>query len=530
MSSVAAQLETAVRLHQSGRSAEAAAYYKRILESDSTNPDALHLLGLVELESHQAESAIARMQKALESRPKASVIWSNLGNAYRACKKFKEAEAAYRKALDLNPKEVSALISLGGLLRELSEYDQALSFLEKALELQPQSPEAHLNLGAVFTDQGKDEEAYRAYQQAIAFKPQSLPALQNLASVCQRLGKFDEAISFLSKAEHLSPSKEEINYRRSLIYLTLENWDEGWRDYEARKTFFKDYPEIKRLSRADSLKDQSLLIVCEQGFGDSIQFIRLTKELRKRGAKKIFFQCQKRLHALLKTYADLDGLLSLDEQPTEFVSSYCRLLSLPYLLNLRPEAFQMDQKYLSVSEERKLFWQKKLPQASRLRVALAWQGSTGYTEDRHRSFSLETLTPLFECKELFDIQFISLQKGFGSEQLKTFKHRDRVIDLSAQIDLDENAFVDSAAILELSDLLITSDTSLVHLGGALGVPVWMLTSKIPDWRWGLSGESSLWYPSLRLFRQAQRGNWHGVIEKIRDALLHSLADSKNQLK
>ena len=353
-----------------------------------------------------------------------------------------------------------------------------VSSTERAVLLDPKKAELHLNLGVVLKDQGHWDEA---------------------------LAKYDEALQ-------IQPGHAHTLCSRSVALLSLGRFAEGWAGYEHRIGL----PQFNTLSfpqprwEGTPLAGRTLLIHCEQGFGDTLQFIRFVKPAVERaGDGKIVLAAQPELMPLL-SQSGYAGLVS-KEQPLPAFDVHVPLMSLPQLLGVELDTLPCETPYLAVEQARVDKWREELKKYSGFKIGIGWQGRPDFRGDRLRSISLETFAPLADVAE---VRLISLQKGPGSEQLGAGLLRFDVVDLGDEIDRTGSRFMDTAAVMQSLDLVVTSDTALAHLAGALGVRVWLALSAAPDWRWMVEREDSPWYPSMRLFRQSRLDDWTDVFERM----------------
>ncbi len=316
-----------------------------------------------------------------------------------------------------------------------------------------------------------------------------------------------------------------------MALLLAGDYQRGWQEYEWRPSG-RFRPSTVRADHANNIppiwhdqtltSEHTLLLVAEQGLGDTIQFVRFAHHLHRRFGCQIILQAQSSLAWLLATCSGIQRVITRDE-PLPSADCYLPIASAPSLLRLIPIGITLQSPYLFASSPHIETWRQvindRFPRdaAGRaLRVGLAWQGDPNFAADRSRSIPIEHFVPLLE---LPDIHWMSLQKGFGAEQLARLPQRNRVVEWGETFDGSGQAFVDSAAVMQSLDLVITSDTAIAHLAGALGVPVWIGLSRVPDWRWRLAGEDCVWYPTARLYRQARLGDWPSVVHAMRDALV-----------
>ena len=461
-----------------GKFAEAVPCYREALRLQAVFPEAHNNLGVSLAKLGKLDEAIKHYADALRQRPRYADAYLNLGNAQAAQKKPAEAIASYRKALAINPR----------------------------------SADAHYNLGIIPAEEGRLDEAIACYYEALLLKPNHAGAMANLGHALRAQGKFDEAMGVYQQLLDQSPDDPEGHMSRALVWLLLGDYERGWPEYEWRwktKEFAGPQPAQPRWD-GSPLVGRTILLTAEQGMGDTMQFVRYAPEVKRRGGK-VILACQKGLIPLLKTCAGIDEWVAQGETLPEF-DVHASLLSLPAILKTTLGSVPAEGPYLAAEAERVEQWRRELAKLPGFKIGIAWQGNPQYRGDRERSVPLAAFEPIAKVS---GVHLISLQKGPGTEQLAEVAPRFRVTDLGSRLDMSGGAFLDTAAVIKGLDLVITINTSLAHLAGALGAPAWIaLGSGASDWRWLLDREDSPWYPSLRLFRQSQFGDWSDVMERM----------------
>jgi Flp pilus assembly protein TadD len=464
--------------YRQGKFAEAAAEYRRALELDPSDADAHNNLGAALADLNQLDEALACYQSALRLRPDFPDAQYNLGNALTELKRFEEAAASYRAALRLRPEFVPAHINLGNALRRWGRLAESAASYRAALRLRPDSFLAWNNLGLTLADSGQFEDALAHYDQAL----------------------------------RLNPDYAEAHRNRSLVWLLRGDWSRGWSEYEWRWQCHDMLPPKlpKPAWDGSPLNGRRLLIYTEQGLGDTLDFVRFARLVRGRGGF-VILAAPERLHAILADCAGVDRLVSRERVWLDF-DVHCPLLSLPLFFGITPTTIPAPVPYLRAEPDRVAHWKRELAGVRGYRVGIAWQGSPTYSYDRVRSIPLLHFAPLAAIE---GVRLISLQQGAAPPG-----------DVSAAVPrvelgdrLDESAaFVDTAAVMQNLDLVITCDSSVAHVAGALGVEVWVALSFVPDWRWLLGRDDTPWYPTMRLFRQERLDDWDGVFARIAAAL------------
>lgn len=537
-------------LLQQGRFDEAERQLRRALQINPRSHEALNNLGLALrlLDRHEEavwafDRAIAlrpdyarafcnrgnalrlqgRLQQALESYDRAIAIDATLADAYynrggvlEDLQLWDDAVASYENALALKPNFPEALNNLGNSLFNLARYEEALDKLNQALQLSPHNPDVLSNRGNVLREMRQFAAALTDHNAALARNPSSAEYLNNRGSVFREIGHLDEALADYRRALALNPDHVGARANLALTELLLGDWASGFDGYELRFRKWKNrvfQPETGALGwRGEALTGKSILLYGEQGFGDAIQFIRYVPQLLARGAR-VTVLCDRRLHRLFSTVAA--GVEFIERvEPGRPFDFQIALMSLPRVLAIRPDTLRSQVPYLRAEPGRCEYWRLRLGEHG-FKVGLAWQGNPAGSIDNGRSIPLREFVPLAHVNR---VRIISLQKNFGVEQLATVPADMKVERPGFEFDEGNDAFIDTAAIMANLDLIITSDTSIAHLAGALARPVWIALKYVPDWRWLLERSDSPWYPTARLFRQRKLDDWTGVVDDIAAAL------------
>jgi tetratricopeptide (TPR) repeat protein len=498
-----------------GRLDEAIRHWEQALRGRPNFAEAHNNLASALNKQGRVDDAVNHWRQALRVRPDYAEVHYNLGNVLFKGEKVQEAETHYRQALELNPQYAAARCNLGNALESQGRMDEAFSHWQQAVAVQPDLPEPHNNLGNALLRQTRLEEAERHCQQAVNLKPDFAEAWTTLGNVRQHQCRFDEALACYDKALSQIPDHGETHLNRALLWLLLGDWAKGWPEFEWR-WHTKGFPRYTfRQPRWDGspLAGRTLLVLAEQGLGDTLQFIRYVPLLQKLCGRVIVL-CQAPLLQLLTVSPAFDNVIPEGSAVTAF-DIYIPLLSLPGILGTTPASVPADVPYLQAALNLVEHWRGELEPLGGLKVGIAWQGCPTYGYDRLRSAPLAQFARL---AEVADVHLVSLQKGPGTEQLGSVAGKFPILDLGTRLDETSGAFSDTAAVMKNLDLVISSDTAVAHLAGALGVPVWIALPLLPDWRWLLEREDSPWYPTMRLFRQTQYGNWDDVFERMAQEL------------
>jgi tetratricopeptide (TPR) repeat protein len=488
-----------------GQSERAIAYFERALR---LRPDAIELhnnLGSVLQDVGRLDEAIACYRSALTLRPDALDTLDNLGSALRARGQLDEAQACYERALALRPNRIESQIGLGVVLRDRGRLEEAVARYEQLLALAPGHPEARNNLGDALVDLGRTDEAIEHYQQVLALQPDRAEIHYNLGSARQRQGRYTEALTCYGRALALKPDYAKAHLNRSLALLLTGELDAGWQEYEWRFAVnVYDRKFDRPLWSGERLIGASILIHAEQGYGDTLQFIRYVPAVAERGGR-VVLEVPKALVRLARTVVGASEVVAAGD-PLPSFDCHCPLLSLPRVLKTNLATIPNAVPYLSAPADASGVWAERIATAPGLRVGVVWAGAIVGAID------LRLLQPLWAVD---GVSWFSLQVGERSGDISSLSEV-KSADLSPWlVDFAETA----AAICHL-DLVISVDTSVAHLAGALGRPTWLLLRYPPEWRWLLEREDSPWYPTARLFRQRKEGDWPCVAREVAAALAH----------
>ncbi len=425
-----------------------------------------------------------------------------------------EAEAVYRQILAGAPQHPDALHLLGLVAHQQGDSRRAVELIGRAIGLHGNVAALHNNLGEAHRSLGEYPQAIAAYEQALRLDPNFAEAHNNLGTVLQNEGRLDEAVACFDRALIVQGDYANAHYNRARALLAQGNFAAGWPEYEWRWRCaeFRRPPLAQPEWDGSPLAGRRLLVRAEQGLGDTLQFIRYMPIVRRSGAQ-VACQVQSELVPLLERSA-VGPVLAADAPLREF-DVHASLLSLPGLLKTTLDTIPADVPYLAAEPACVERWRAKLSEIDGFRVGVFWQGNPRSPLEPWRSIPLTAFEPIATTP---GVRLVSLQKGFGAEQIGAVADRFAVFDLGPELDEQGGAFLDSAAVLTLVDLLITSDSAVAHLAGALGVPVWVVLPTAADWRWLQARDDSPWYPTMRLFRQQRQGDWSSVMRQVATAL------------
>ena len=447
--------------------------------------------------------AIASFDRAIALDPSAPLAHSNRGNALLALQRYAEALGSYDRAIALKPDDMGAYNNRGAALKSLGQLEEALDSYKRAIALAPDRAELHNNLGNALQALEHLEEAIASYDAAIRLKPDYAEAYGNRGVTLHQLRRLDVAMSSFDRALLLKPDYPEAIFNRSLLFLHMGQFAAGWRDHEARKRT-KIFAEFRNFAKPlwlgePNIEGKTILVVWEQGYGDVIQFSRYVNLCKKAGAR-VLFAPQEPLRELMHGL-DADVLIVDENNNCLRFDFYCPLMSLPLAFKTELATIPPPS-YISVDEEKIAAWARWLGKKTKPRIGVVWGSTSGF---RWKVIPLEQFRRLFSSR----FQFVSLQKHRTEAERACLDRAGVLHPGEALFD-----FSDTAALCHLMDFVITVDTSVAHLAGALGLPVWVLLPWFADWRWLLDREDSPWYPSMRLFRQHVRGDWDGVLQRV----------------
>jgi tetratricopeptide (TPR) repeat protein len=499
-------------LSRMGRIGEAEVRYRRALVERPDFAAAWVNLGSVLREQGREEQALAALRHAVELRPDLISGWINLAALARTAKCPSEAEEYLHKALALNASQVETHIAWCQFRASEGDLPGAWNWLRRALAQQPNHDEAVNMEGILLHKEGRYEEAVECFRRAKSLGSRGAPS--NCGNSLLDMGRIKEALEAHQNAVELDPLNHGARYNLALTRLRLGDWERGWPDYEARWQFREVHRSPRTFAvprwQGELLEGRRILLHAEQGLGDTIQFCRYAALVAARGGQ-IVLQVQPPVERLLQSLAVIrsglaqTSILGEAAPPFDFE---CPLLSLPAVFRTTVDSVPWTGAYLgadpAMTREKRMLLEAVCPGP---RLGLCWAGNPGYKADRQRSMHLRTLLPLLRIER---VSWVSLQKGEAAGQIDELPAGVRLWDgSSAERDLAE-----TAALIAGLDLVITTDTSIAHLAGAMAKPVWILLPHLADWRWMQQVETTPWYPTARLFRQSSPGDWEGVLERV----------------
>lgn len=508
------QKNLGVALDELGRAPQAVRHLQRAVALDPRDPGAWKSLGACLHRLGRQLDAVHAYSEAVVLAPDDPLALNNLGVACKDAGQFAAAAEHFRRALQLRPQLADAHNNLGTLHAQQGQQILARDCFRDALAADPGCLDARHNLGVVLRDLGQLEEAIETLEDVVGKQPDHVDARNNLAAALQSAGQIEQAATHYRHALRVQPGHVWARFNRSTLLLLEGDFEHGWPEYEWR--WKRPGAEPRRFPQP--LWDGSdgvgtILLHAEQGLGDTLQFIRYADVVGQR-CQSVIVECQPPLLPLLAGCDGVSQLFAKGDQLPDF-DVHAPLMSLPGILGTTLDTVPDRVPYIPCSPELIDRWRRWLGTLDGFTIGIGWQGNPEYQRDYQRSVAVRHFQPLAEHA---GVRLVSLQKGAGGEQLAAEDLGFGVADLGQELDAS-GAFLDTAALMRGLDLIVTSDTAVAHLAGAVGAPVWLALSYSPDWRWLRTGDRSPWYPSMRLFRQPQFGDWETVFRNMSDALV-----------
>lgn len=552
MSSPTELLIAGIRQHDSGNLFLAEQCYRQAVALDPHNPEIWYALSVVYRQLGRQDEMLDCARRFEESARVKCALYNDFSLKIKQAGCIAEARQGFQFTLGLNPDMVEALSNLAGLYQDLGQYDEALSLYKRALAVRPDMPELHVNigltyerladferalehfeqairiqphlpqahnaLGNVYLQLGRFSEAESAYRQALQLHPSYADPLSNLGFLYQSMGQPERAIAYYNQALQMNPAHADAQFNRTLTWLQSGDYRQGWAGYEARYSrpeFSPKRPLLKPMWDGSSLEGKRLLIMTEQGMGDTLQMLRFLPVAKARGGY-IILACQPELVSLLQGCNGVDELLPLPPQGVPESVEYdlnLFMMSLPYVLGITLENLPGPAANpLRLPQETQARWQDRFSGKPGFKVGVAWSGNVKNPRNRNRACPVPFIRQLMaQCP---DVHFYSLQKGPQAHLAADLNDLPNFTDLAS----DMGDFTDTAAIMQHLDLIVSVDTVIAHLAGLLGRPTWLMLPYSPDWRWMDYRTDTPWYPTLRLFRQSHFGDWEGVVSQVVQAM------------
>ena len=546
-------LAQALDFYQQGDLRSAQECCQTLMPTHSANNALRSLMGAIELGLNNAADAIAHFSAATQLDPYNADTWYSLAVALHRAMRLAEARANYEHALRINLNHAAALENLGAVCQQLGEYTHARDHLKRAVLIKPQQASCHWNLALVYEKLNDHTLELKHLQRAVELEPRQIEWSMRYASklrcvdliaaekLCRHIlvtttenadawtllgtiqlaqRQFDAARVSFERSIQLNANHAYAHYNLAYVLLLTGDFINGWREFAWRKKrpdFINgttpppaNVPEWA----GEPLVGKHLLLKCEQGLGDTVMFARFVAPLSGAGAT-VTLECPEHMSALLKTTTGIARVIEQYQPDSQYYDYHAWLLDVPRCLHILPDVNMPAPPYLAIDSVRATRWRKRLTRGDSLRVGLVWRGNPNNPLDVHRSIAPELLSALSNSAQ---IEFFMLQKNATSTELAALSRHIKLRVLDDPVD-EDGKFLDTAAILAQLDLLISVDTAVAHLAGALGLPVWLLVAAQQDWRWGVAASSTPWYPTMTLYRQ-EHNDWHPTLARLRQDLLH----------
>ena len=497
---------------RNNRMSAAIGAHQRAVAIAPDHPDSHLTLARALRDQHRFREAAESFRRVIKLRPSDLQAQIGLGAMLHQAGELSAATEAYVRALQLKPDCAEAFTNLGLVCQDLGDFALAVELQRQAIAVAPGMADAHNNLGSALSKQGNTEDALACFRRALALKPDHAGAHYNIGHLFANRGDLMAAETWYRRALAYKPQSGTLRFYLGVLHLLQGRFSPGWQEYEfrwgsrhlrdAKRTFSQ--PQW----RGEPLGGDSILLYAEQGLGDTMQFVRYAPLVAARGGR-VLLEVQAGLRRLIAGMEGWGQVLSQGDPLPDF-RWQCPLMSLPLAFKTELASIPGSVPYLRANDGEVERWSERL-QGSELRVGVAWAGNSKHPRESMRSIPLAALAPLTAVE---GTRFYSLQKGPAAAQIRGLPSRMMVIDLDAE----QKDFADTAAIVANLDLVISIDTSVAHLAGALGKPVWVLLHHVPDWRWLLCREDSPWYPTARLFRKSVIEDWQAVVHRLRDEI------------
>lgn len=500
----------AVTLHQQGDLEGAARVYRDLSKRVPDHPDVLLAWGTLEGQRGNDKQAATLLVRAVRLAPGNAQAYGAYGNALMQLGRPQQAVAAYDRALRLDPGRTQVHYNRGVALAEMQRLEDALASFQQALARDPGHADAAYGVGNVLMRMHRYQQASDAFARATDIAPSRADLWNNRGNALQEQGRTAEALAAYGKAYSLAGDNPLFSINDALCRLLIGDYATGWPMYESRWQL----PNVAHLARTfeqpqwngqDPLSGKTILLHAEQGFGDTLQFCRYAPIVAERGAR-VVLEVQPPLVSLLSEMPGLHQIVARGDALPPF-DLHCPLLSLPLAFGTTLASIPAHVPYLQAPADSASAWRERLGTKTRPRVGVVWAGS-GTIDNDQRSLKLADFARACDA----DVEFVGLQKEVRAADRDELEHHPHI----RNVELGD--FADTAAIMEQLDLVLTVDTAAAHLAGALGKPVWVLLSYAPTWRWLLGRDDSPWYPTARLFRQPEPGNWQDPLARVRAAL------------
>jgi Flp pilus assembly protein TadD len=500
-------------LQEAGRFGEALPAFERAITLKPDYAEAHNGRGIALANLQRSGEAVSSFDKAITLKPDYAEAYNNCGLALQDLNRFDEALARFDTAIALKPEEARIHKNQGAVLHDLKRLEESVRSYDRAIALKPDYTDGFNNRGAVLNELTRFDEAIDSFGKALTLNPDYAEAYNNRGVALQDLGRLEEAVADFDKALALRPEFSEASSNLAYCLLKMGRFERGWRLHEWRKRVPK--PVGNRTLPwplwlgSENILNATVFVHFEQGLGDTIQFSRYAKLLKERGAN-VVMSVQEPLYPLLKQISPDIRVIKGSEVPSRF-DYHCPLMSLPLAFGTTLQTIPCERRYIGADDALRKAWDGRLPPPTKKRIGFVCRGNPSHRNDHNRSITLSSLAPLFGI----DAHWVSLQKELAPGDAAALAAFPQIVRIETEL----QDFSDTAAVVDGLDLVIAVDTGIAHLAGAMGKPVWILLPFNADWRWLANREDSPWYPSAKLYRQADIGRWDGVVARIQRALL-----------
>ena len=518
-------IATGLRMQSQGDLLGAEECFAKVLSQEPENQDALFRFGVLRMRQGMILDAMSKLQRVLQLDTRHAEAYNNLGVMLAQHNRFAQAIACFHLALRSKPSLEDARRNLNQAISDQERQGGDCVPMSEPFQVALAAAEIYYSQGMTLLGQGHILEAEQALGRAVQINPDHGMSHYGLGLVSAEQGELENALAQVERALKHAPQSADLRYDRARLLLQLGDFERGWSEFECRWKVtgaeVRAFPQP--LWNGAPLNGRTILLHGEQGIGDVFQFIRYTAFVKDRTKGNVLVACPPSLHRILASCPGVDAMVGMGPDYPPF-DVHIPLMSLPGLVKTTLETIPNNVPYLFPAPELVEYWKQDLDGIRGFKVGIVWQGSPTYKWDHQRSIPLYHFASLAQVP---GVRLLSLQKGPAAEQLRAVADRWPIIDLDRRLDEHAGAFVDTAAVMKNLDLVVTADTSAAHLAGALGVPVWLAQWHVPEWRWLYGKDTSPWYPSMRLFRQARKGDWGELFSRIASQLMAQLELSQS---
>jgi len=522
MAEITQWLDSGYERHQDGDLMLAEPYYKKILDVQPEHFKALYLLGSLNVQQGNHLDALRYLTKALELKPNYSRTHNSVGLALSGLQKYEQAVNFFSQAIQLDNNYTEAYFNMGEVLNSLGQSEHAVTVFECVIGINPEYYQAYIKLGNTCKRLGQISKAEYHLRKAIEIKPQVPDGYYLLGLVMECDGRLDEAIKNYTQTLELNPDLKAARWNRALLWLLQGEFEKGWPDYDLGFDMH-ERPQRQYDKPAwdgSDAPDKTILVWAEQGYGDTFQFVRYLPQV-KAVFGRLIFEAPPNTLRLLTEIQGIDEIVEAGQTPVDEFDYHIPLLGLPAVFKTQLSSIPNEIPYVHAVNDDIKRWHGIIPDSDQFKVGIVWSGNTLFKANVPRSCTLNDFSILADIPE---VKFYSLQVGDAAGQLagqaQQLPAGMSIVDLGQQL----TSFADTAAVMQQLDLIITVDTAVAHLAGAMGRPVWTLLQYVPDWRWLMHGQNCPWYPGMRLFRQPRRADWGSVFKSVKHALNEAMQD------